>query len=676
MLKTNAKVLNDYLFGGGAVQIGYVSSENKEKVNKIIIRNDIKRLFPADMKFMWSANLEKTGNNAKDLNYVLYAVKIPDNGKAKVGGKDVATASIGIDPTYGTITVDLKMTLEGAEKWGEMTTANTGKFVAITMDDVVYSSPRVNEPIMGGSTQISGNFTKADAEDLTGLLNGGSLPAPCVIKELTKVGPTIGAENSQSGLISFALAFVVVLLYMIFYYGKGGLVANATLLINILLIFGSLASFGAVLTLAGLAGIVLTIGMAVDANVLIFERIREEQANGVDLKGSVDAGFSKALSSIIDANVTTLLTAIVLKVFGTGPIESFATTLIIGIFTSVFCAVVVSRLIINNMLEKGKNVSFSTSFTKNAFANLNFNFVGKRKLYYAVSGIIVVLGLVAIFTKGLNSSVEFSGGRTYGVKFSQKADIEAIKATLGTVFVENGKSKSIEVKTKSSDYTVDITTNFMLSNESASNLVTQKLKEGLDAAKAKVGTYEILDQRSVSASVSKELISSSAITIVFSLIIMFGYILFRFGKWQFSAGAMLALIHDVVIVLSVFAIFHGILPFNMDVDQSFIAAVLTVIGYSINDTVVVFDRIRENLSFRKSGQDQAVQINDALNSTLARTFNTSMTTFIVLLIIFIFGGAAIKGFVFALMVGIIVGTYSSLCIATPVLIDLSKKDKI
>jgi SecD/SecF fusion protein len=676
VLKTNAKVLNDYLFGGGAVQIGYVSSENKEKVNKIIIRNDIKRLFPADMKFMWSANLEKTGNNAKDLNYVLYAVKIPDNGKAKVGGKDVATASIGIDPTYGTITVDLKMTLEGAEKWGEMTTTNTGKFVAITMDDVVYSSPRVNEPIMGGSTQISGNFTKADAEDLTGLLNGGSLPAPCVIKELTKVGPTIGAENSQSGLISFALAFVVVLLYMIFYYGKGGLVANATLLINILLIFGSLASFGAVLTLAGLAGIVLTIGMAVDANVLIFERIREEQKNGVDLKGAVDAGFSKALSSIIDANVTTLLTAIVLKVFGTGPIESFATTLIIGIFTSVFCAVVVSRLIINNMLEKGKDVSFSTSFTKNAFANLNFNFVGKRKLYYAVSGVIVALGLVAIFTKGLNSSVEFSGGRTYGVKFSQKADIEAIKATLGTVFVENGKSKSIEVKTKSSDYTVDITTNFMLSNESASNLVTEKLKEGLDAAKAKVGTYEILDQRSVSASVSKELISSSAITIVFSLIIMFGYILFRFGKWQFSAGAMFALIHDVVIVLSVFAIFHGILPFNMDVDQSFIAAVLTVIGYSINDTVVVFDRIRENLSFRKSGQDQTLQINDALNSTLARTFNTSMTTFIVLLIIFIFGGAAIKGFVFALMVGIIVGTYSSLCIATPVLIDLSKKDKI
>jgi SecD/SecF fusion protein len=676
VLKTNAKVLNDYLFGGGAVQIGYVSSENKEKVNKIIIRNDIKRLFPADMKFMWSANLEKTGNNAKDLNYVLYAVKIPDNGKAKVGGKDVATASIGIDPTYGTITVDLKMTLEGAEKWGEMTTTNTGKFVAITMDDVVYSSPRVNEPIMGGSTQISGNFTKADAEDLTGLLNGGSLPAPCVIKELTKVGPTIGAENSQSGLISFALAFVVVLLYMIFYYGKGGLVANATLLINILLIFGSLASFGAVLTLAGLAGIVLTIGMAVDANVLIFERIREEQKNGVDLKGAVDAGFSKALSSIIDANVTTLLTAIVLKVFGTGPIESFATTLIIGIFTSVFCAVVVSRLIINNMLEKGKDVSFSTSFTKNAFANLNFNFVGKRKLYYAVSGVIVALGLVAIFTKGLNSSVEFSGGRTYGVKFSQKADIEAIKATLGTVFVENGKSKSIEVKTKSSDYTVDITTNFMLSNESASNLVTEKLKEGLDAAKAKVGTYEILDQRSVSASISKELISSSAITIVFSLIIMFGYILFRFGKWQFSAGAMLALIHDVVIVLSVFAIFHGILPFNMDVDQSFIAAVLTVIGYSINDTVVVFDRIRENLSFRKSGQDQALQINDALNSTLARTFNTSMTTFIVLLIIFIFGGAAIKGFVFALMVGIVVGTYSSLCIATPVLIDLSKKDKI
>lgn len=674
-LTTSLKGLNDYLTGGQSVSIGNATADNKEKINQILRRADIKALFPDDLAFMWSANMEKISQNSKDLAYVLYAVKIPESGKAMVGGKDVKNATIGVDQNYGNITVDLSMTAEGGERWGQMTAANVGKFVAITMDSVVYSSPRVNEPIMGGNTQISGSFSKADAEDLAGLLNGGALPAPCVIKDQTKVGPTIGAENSQSGLISFGIALLVVFAYMFLYYGKGGLIADTTLLVNIVLIFGSLASFGAVLTLAGLAGIVLTIGMAVDANVLIFERIREEQRNGVDLKSAVDAGFAKALSSIIDANVTTLLTAIVLKVFGSGPIESFATTLIIGIFTSVFCAVVVSRLIISRMLDKGKTIEFGTKFSANIFRNSNINFVGKRKIYYAISGLIVVLGLVSIFTRGLNPSVEFSGGRTFGLKFTEKADIELIKSSLTSVFVENGKPMSVEVKTKANAYTVDVTTNYLLSKDGATQEVKAKMAEGLKKIEDKVGTYTELDSRSVSASVSQELITSSAITILFSLLIMFGYILFRFGKWQYSAGAILALAHDVIIVLAVFAIFHGILPFNMDVDQSFIAAILTVIGYSINDTVVVYDRIRENLTFLKSGQDHAIQINDSLNSTLGRTLNTSLTTFLVLLVIFIFGGAAIKGFVFALMVGIFVGTYSSLCIATPLLIDLNKKIK-
>jgi SecD/SecF fusion protein len=671
----SAKGLSDYIFGGGAAQIAYVKQEDKEKVKSILKRKDIQALFPQDLAFMWSANIEKTDQAGKELNYVLYAVKIPDNGKAKVGGKDVKNATIGIDQTYGSITVDVSMTVDGAEKWGQMTTENVGKMVAITMDSLVYSAPRVNEPILGGNTQISGNFTKADAEDLSGLLNGGALPAPCVIKEQTKVGPTIGAENSQAGIISLLAALVLVFIYMVFYYGKGGLVADITLIANIIFILGSLASFGAVLTLAGLAGIVLTIGMAVDANVLIFERIREEQAAGADLKSAIDNGYAKALSSIIDANVTTLLTAIVLKVFGSGPIESFATTLIIGIFTSVFCAIVISRLIISGMLEKGKDVSFSSNFSRNLFRNMNINFVGKRKMFYAISGLIVAGGLAAIFTKGLNPSVEFSGGKTFTVKFDKKANVDAVKNALTAVFVEDGKPKSVEVKTKGNAFTVEVTTNFLLTKEGSSNLVTDKLKEGLTAAKSSVGGFEILESRSVSASVSEELIKSSTIAIILSLLIIFAYILFRFGKWQFSTGAILAMAHDVVIVLSVFAIFHGILPFNMDIDQSFIAAILTVIGYSINDTVVVFDRIRENLSFRKSNEDHTTQINDSLNSTLGRTFNTSMSTFLVLLIIFIFGGAAIKGFVFALMVGVVVGTYSSLCIATPILIDFSKKIK-
>jgi SecD/SecF fusion protein len=675
-LKKSEKGLFDYVTKGGSVIIGNVKVEDREKVAKILARKDVMAAFPEDLKFMWSANLEKIAVNSKEEAYNLFAVKIPDNGKALVGGKDVKVASKGLDQASGAITVDLTMTVEGADKWAQMTTNNVGKFVAITMDEIVYSAPRVNEPITGGNTQISGSFSIQDADDLAGLLNGGALPAPCVIKEQTKVGPTIGSENSQSGLISFGIALALVFLYMLFFYGKAGLIADITLLANIIFIFGTLASFGAVLTLAGIAGIVLTIGMAVDANVLIFERIREELRAGIDNKTAIETGFSKALTSIIDANVTTLLTAIVLKIFGSGPIESFATTLIIGIFSSVFAAVVITRLIIYRMSEKGKTINFNSSATSKFLINTNIKFVEKRKVYYVISGILITLSLVAIFTKGLNPSVEFSGGRTFGVKFEKKADIELIRKNLSSVFVTNGKSASIDLKTKGNSYTVDITTNYKLSDEGASIEVNEKLKEGLAKCKEQLGESEILESRSVSASVSKEMISSSFLTIILSLLIMFAYILIRFGKWQYSTGALLALAHDVIIVLGIFAGFHGMLGFNMDVDQTFVAAILTVIGYSINDTVIVYDRIREYLGLRKNEGDQGAQINDSLNSTLVRTFNTSFTTFLVLLVIFIFGGAAIKGFIFALMVGVLVGTYSSICIATPLLIDLTKKIKV
>jgi SecD/SecF fusion protein len=667
--------LDVLLSGGSSVVIGYTNIQDKEKVDKIIRRKDIQALFPSDLKFMWSANPENVSLNSKETKFVLYAVKLPESGKANVGGKDIKNATKGLNQQSGDVTVDLSMTVEGADKWAQMTSDNVGKFVAITMDDVVYSAPRVNEAITGGNTQISGSFTIEDATDLAGLLNGGALPAPCVIKEQTKVGPTIGVENTKAGLTSFVLALVVVFLFMILFYGKAGIIADITLFVNILFIFGTLASFGAVLTLAGIAGIVLTIGMAVDANVLIYERIKEELANGVDLKGSVEAGFSKALSSIIDANVTTLLTAVVLKVFGSGPIESFATTLIIGIFTSVFAAVVITRLIVLRQMEKGKDLSFETSFSKGWFKNININFVGNRKIYYTVSSICIAIGLVSLVTKGLNPSVEFSGGRTFAVKFDKPVDIELIRSNLGKVFVENGKPASIEIKTKANSYNVDITTNYKLSKENANNDVNAKLKEGLDNCKSKLGNHKVLEARSVSASVSKELITSSAITILLSLIIMFAYIWFRFGKWEYSTSAILALAHDVLFVLSVFSIFHGMLPFTMDVDQSFIAAILTVIGYSINDTVIVYDRIRENITFHKNENDHKAQINDSLNSTLSRTINTSLTTFLVLVVIFIFGGAAIQGFIFALMIGVFVGTYSSICIATPLLIDLDKKIK-
>ena len=670
---TNQKGLGELVKGNANdFAVGTAKIADKIKADELLRRADILDLFPEDLKFMWSAEPEKIDDKSKEMGYRLYACKVPQSGKADVGGKDILKASTGYDSQNGDITVDLQMTNEGADKWSKMTAENVGKFIAITMDDVVYSAPRVNQAINGGNTQISGNFSVEEAKDLAGLLNGGALPAPCVIKEQTKVGPTIGAENTKAGLISFAIALVVVFLYMYFYYGKSGLVANIALIANIFFIFGCLASFGAVLTLAGIAGIVLTIGMAVDANVLVYERIREELANGKDNASAIDAGYKMALSSIIDANVTTLLTAIVLKIFGSGPIESFATTLIIGIFTSVFAALVISRLIFIWMMNKNMSIEFDTKLTRNAFKNLKINFIGKRKLYYLVSTFLVVGSLILVGTKGLKPSVEFSGGRTYGVKFDKSAasEIEFIKSNLTKSF--NGAS--VDIKTKSNNFFVEITTNYLLSEDSGEAKVKAKLNEGLNNCKSKLGNYKIVETRSVSSTVSGELITSSTLAIGLSLLMIFAYILLRFGKWQYSFSAIAALFHDVVIVLGVFSLFNGILPFNMDVDQAFIAAILTVIGYSINDTVVVFDRIREDLSWKKD-TDLATEVNGALNSTLSRTINTSMTTIVVLIVIFLLGGSAIKGFVFALLIGIVVGTYSSLLVASPMLLDLTKTKK-
>jgi SecD/SecF fusion protein len=669
------KGLSDLVKPAGDFAMGYVSSENKMAVDAILNRSDIMALFPEDVKFMWSAELEQISDKSKEKAYTLYAIRIPENGKARVGGKDVKTASTGFDEGSAKITVDVSMTPEGSDKWAEMTADNAGRMVAITMDDVVYSAPRVNEAITGGNTQISGNFDIEEAKDLAGLLNGGALPAPCVIKEQTKVGPTIGKENSKAGLISFGFAFLAVLLYMYFYYGKAGLAANIALAVNVLLIFGSLASFGAVLTLAGIAGIVLTIGTAVDANILIFERIREEQARGLDLESSVDLGFKRALPSIIDANVTHLLVAIILKVFGTGEIESFATTLIIGIFTSMFSAIIISKLVFHAWMSKGKSISVNTKYSKGLFQNFHFDWVGKRKYFYIFSISVTLLGVGALVARGLKQSVEFTGGRTFVVKFENKADIEYIRTNLEKVFVENKEISSIDLKTKSNDYNVEIVTNYMLKDDNATQKVSDKLKEALEVSKAKMGNYEIIESRSISASVSSELWTSSAISITLALIAIFAYILLRFGHWQYSIGAIVGLAHDAFFVISIFSLLHGYLPFSLDVNQAFIAAILTVIGYSMNDTVIVFDRIRENLRGSKEDDHHYDIINKSLNTTLSRTFNTSMILFVVVLIMFIFGGAAIKGFLFALLVGVIIGTYSSLCVATPILIDFSKRLK-
>jgi len=672
---SSTKGLSDLITPVGDYAVGYVQTANKVAVQNLLRRKDILAALPQDLLFMWSADPEKIDDKSNRTAYFIYAIKVPESGKARVRGEHISKASTGYDQRDGKITVDLEMTAEGSDEWGRMTSDNVGKVVAITMDSVVFSAPRVMNPITTGNTQISGSFTFEEAQDLSGLLNGGALPAPCVIKDQMKVGPTIGKENSTAGLISFGVAFLAVLLYMYFYYGKAGLAANVALTVNVIFIFGCLASFGAVLTLAGIAGIVLTIGTAVDANILIFERIREEQKRGKDLKESLAVGFRKALPSIIDANVTHLLVAIALKIFGTGEIESFATTLIIGIFTSMFSAIVITELIINSWLDKGKSISFSTKFSNGLFQNFNFNWVGNRKYFYIFSISVTIIGIVGMATRGLKQSVEFTGGRTFVAKFENKADIEYLRSNLSKVFVENGEVASIDLKTKSNDYNVEIVTNYKLNNDASTKAVTDKLKEGLDASKEKLGNYQIVESRSISSSVSKEMWSSSVISISLSLLAIFTYILMRFGHWQYSLGAILGLAHDAFFVLSIFSLLHGYLPFSLDVNQSFIAAILTVIGYSMNDTVIVFDRIRENLS--KSGPDDHHHqiINSSLNATLSRTFNTSMILFVVLLIMFIFGGPAIKGFIFAMLVGVVIGTYSSLCVATPILIDFSKKLK-
>ncbi len=667
------KGLGDLFMPVDDTRIGFVTIENRGKVDQILAREDIKRLFPDDMKFMWSNDVEKI---EKLTGYFLYAVKVPSNGKARVGGRDIERAAPDINQN-GQRTVTLKMTAEGAEKWYLMTSENVNRSIAITMDDLVFSAPNVQNAIQGGNTEITGNFTFEGTTKLAGLLNGGALPAPCVIKEQTKVGPTVGAENAEASLYSFGISLALIIIFMIFYYAKAGVVANIALLLNIIFIFGTLASFGAVLTLAGIAGIVLTIAMAIDANVLIFERIREELDAGKSQEDAINEGYGKALSSIIDANVTTILTAIVLKALGSGPIESFAITLIIGLITSVFSGVIITRLIFMWMHSRKKEITFSTKMTKGTFKNINIDWAGNRKKFYVFTIITSVLSLGLLFTKGLNPSVEFSGGRTYVVKFEQPVanQMNYLETNIRKSFGKDGKEASLVTKTKSNSYNVEIITNYMLGDESANNIVMAKLQDAFDMSKEKLGNHEIVESRTVSPTISDELKKSSMIAVVFALLIIAAYIMIRFGKYQYSTGALVSLAYNVLFTLGIFSLLNGILPFNMDVDQAFIAAILTVIGYAINDTVIVFDRIRENLGHRKGLTDEE-EVNLALNSTLSRTIITSMTTFTVLLLIFIFGGAAIRGFVFALMLGVIIGTFSSLCVATPILIDLSKKKSL
>ncbi|GEQ87157.1 protein translocase subunit SecDF [Patiriisocius marinistellae] len=638
-------------------------------------------------KFVWEKPVDvevvRDGNEETLTTTGLYAIRGNREMTPPLSGGVVTDAAQTYDQ-FSNVAVSMQMNGKGAKIWEEMTkNANTnGSQIAIVLDDIVYSAPGVTSPggIAGGRSEITGDFNITEGQDLANVLRAGKLPASADIIQAEVVGPTLGAEAINSGMISFLIALALVLIWMIFYYGKAGAFADVALAVNILFIFGVLAGLGAVLTLPGIAGIVLTIGISVDANVLIFERIREELGKGKSQKDAIKDGFQNALSSILDANITTALTGIILLVFGTGPIQGFATTLLIGILTSLFTAIFITRLFIDSYTKNGKPLHFSTGATKNLFKNVNINFLGKRKMAYIISGILIALSLGSLFTNGLNQGVDFVGGRTYTVRFAQDVDAPTVTKDLIAQF------ESAEAKTYGGNNQLKITTKYKVDETGADvdqeiqsmlyTAVKSHLPTGMTEEEFKGDNDDkvagIMEYYKVSPSIADDIKKDSFWAVFGSLIVVFLYILLRFRRWQFSLGAVAAVFHDVLIVLGVFSLTQSIMPFSMEIDQSFIAAILTVIGYSLNDTVVVFDRIREYFNDNPSWGFGNV-INKALNSTLSRTLNTSLTTLIVLLCIFLIGAESIRGLIFALMVGVIVGTYSSLFIATPVMYDTVKK---
>ncbi|MCC6690117.1 MAG: protein translocase subunit SecD, partial [Bacteroidia bacterium] len=640
------------------------------KVMGFLKDEKIRKIFPPKVKFLWTFKpIDKEGTTMQ-----LVAIKINSrDGKAPLYGDIITDARKQFEQTgSGTPQIAMSMTSEAAAVWKRLTKENIGKSIAIVLDNSVYSFPTVQSEIAGGSSTITGNFSVKEADDLINVLKAGKLPAPARIVAEETVGPTLGQEAIHSGLQSFIIALLVVLLFMGFYYSKAGWVADIALFANVFFVMGILASMGAVLTLPGIAGIVLTIGMSVDANILIFERVREEQNSGKGTGLAIKEGFKNAMSSIIDSNVTTLLLGIILFVFGTGPIQGFATTLIIGILTSLFSAIFITRIIFDGMLKRNSEITFSNKFTAHAFKNINIDFVNKRKYYYLFSGTIILLGIIFYFKhQGFSMGVDFKGGRTYVVRLANEKETENIRQTLTETF-----GMPPEVKTYGEGSQLKITTTYMIDddNENAEAQVEAKLKEGLDKLNVK---YEIMSSIKVGETVSRDIQNKAVWAVLFSCLIMFVFIFIRFKKWQYGLGSVVALFHDVLIVLSCYTIFDGILPFALEIDQHFIAAILTVMSYSMTDTVVVFDRIREYLTEKNKldldDNEKNTVINYALNSTLSRTILTSLTIFFVLLSIFLFGGTTIKGFSFALLIGIVIGTYSSICIATPVVIDFDKK---
>ncbi len=655
--------------------VGYTLIKDTAAVNAILAREDVKAMLPKNLRLLWTVK----PRSAESQSLELIAIKVSGrDGTAPLDGSAISDARQDFGQFGGKPEISMRMNPEGAKAWKRLTGENVNHSIAIVLDDQVYSFPNVQGEIPNGNSSITGNFEINEAKDLANILKAGKLPAPAHIVEEAVVGPSLGKEAINSGLISFIVALLLVFVFMGIYYNNAGLVAVVALLCNMFFIMGVLASLGAVLTMPGIAGIVLIIALSVDANILIFERVREELRLGKGLRLAVSDGYKHALSSIIDSNVTTLLLGIILYAFGSGPVQGFATTLIIGILCSLFSAIFITRLIFEWMLDSNKEIRFWNEFSKNAFKNIHIAFVDKRKMYYTISGIIIAAGIVSMATRGFNFGVDFVGGRTYVVQFDKSSTTEEIHSELGKTF---GNSAH-DVKTFGTDNRFKITTDYLIEENGpdAESKVLAKLYEGLKAnfpgmSEEAFKATKVINSQKVGPTVADDIKTSAVYSILFGCALMFLYILIRFKKWQFGLGATAALIHDVLIILSIFSIFNGVLPFTLEINQDFIAAVLTVMGYSMTDTVVVFDRIREYLGIHPN-MDKKQVINDALNATLSRTMNTSLTTFFVLLAIFIFGGDVIRGFTFALLIGIVVGTYSSLCIATPIVVDFDKKKTV
>ena len=673
--------------------IGYATSTDTTIVNKYLAMPQIKALFPRDVRFMWSVKPYENKRAAAegvadpfDGKFELFAVKVNTfDGKAPLDGSVVVDATADYARQGADAEVSMTMNSEGMQKWAQLTGQNIGRAIAIALDGYIYSAPNVLSAIDGGQSRITGNFTINEAKDLANVLKSGKVRAPSRIIQDTVVGPSLGQESINAGMFSFIIAFVLVLIYMGVFYSTGGWISCIALVTNLFLLMGVLVSFGAVLTLPGIAGIVLTMGMAVDANVIIYERIKEELRAGKGLAMAIKDGYSNAYSAIVDGQLTTMITGIVLFIFGNGPVQGFATTLIIGIITSVFTSIYITRLIIDARVNKGKNIKFSFKWSENMLANTNFDFIGKRKIAYIVSGTMLLLSVASFAIRGFNMGVEFTGGRAYVVRFDQNVSADDVRSALENAFPGDASNVSLEVKQYGDENQMRIVTQYKFddTSEEATAEVDQLLYNNLKGLYSYDITLEgftstqndqngIISADKIGPSIARDMTRSAIMAVIFSLIAIALYIILRFKKWQWGLGAVVSLTHNALLVMGIFSLLYGLMPFALEVNQSFIAAILTIIGYSINDTVVIFDRIREYQVLypkREIGEN----INKAINSTLSRTLNTSGTTFVTLLAIFLFGGETIRGFVFALMFGIIVGTYSSVFVATPVAYEMMTK---